>query len=158
MKIKANDPLHQTAIEDQFGKRVAKLLEAQSNQLDDAIQNQLSQMRAEALGRAKLESANLFGQQAVAAQHCFTPPHSSHPLWTFSSWLIPLAAVVFGIIAISEWQEDLRIKDIATVDIALLTDDVPPNAFADNGYMAYLKLKTVAKPRVEEKKTEDERI
>lgn len=64
----------------------------------------------------------------------------------------PLVVVVLGLIAITEWQEDMRIKDIATVDIALLTDDVPPNAFADNGYMAYLKMKTVAKPEVEEKK------
>jgi hypothetical protein len=28
----------------------------------------------------------------------------------------------------------------------------------DNGFMAFLKLKTVAKPEAEEKKTEDEKI
>ena len=66
--------------------------------------------------------------------------------------------MVLGLIAITEWQEDQRIKDIATVDIALLTDDVPPDAFVDNGFMAFLKLKTVAKPEAEEKKTEDEKI
>jgi hypothetical protein len=79
-------------------------------------------------------------------------------MWSFATWLIPLAVVVLGLIAIVEWQEDLRIKDIATVDIALLTDDVPPSAFADNGYMAYLKMKTLAKPEPEEKIAEDDKI
>ncbi|NBO86759.1 MAG: DUF3619 family protein, partial [Burkholderiaceae bacterium] len=79
------------------------------------------------------------------------------PLWSLSSWLIPIAIVVFGLIAIAEWQEDQRIKDIANVDIALLTDDVPPDAFVDNGFMAYLKLKTSAKPQ-EAAPSEDEKI
>ena len=88
----------------------------------------------------------------------FSGSRFNNPLWSLTSWLIPIAVVVFGLVAISEWQEEQRIKDIANVDIALLTDDVPPDAFVDNGFMAYLKLKTSTKPQVEQTKPEDEKI
>mgnify|MGYP003347091960 CR=1 FL=1 len=46
---------------------------------------------------------------------------------------------VFGLIGIAQWQNESRINDIAEVDAALLTDDVPPDAYADSGFMAFLK-------------------
>ncbi|WP_269460294.1 DUF3619 family protein [Polynucleobacter necessarius] len=46
---------------------------------------------------------------------------------------------MFGLIGIAQWQDDSRINDIAEVDAALLSDDVPPDAYADNGFMAFLK-------------------
>jgi hypothetical protein len=55
------------------------------------------------------------------------------------SWAAPLAVLVFGLIGIAQWQDDSRINDIAEVDAALLTDDVPPDAYADSGFMAFLK-------------------
>lgn len=158
MKSQEKDLSRQGAIEDQFGKRVANLLNAHSKHLDPSISEKLSQARVFAVDRAKPEALPIFNQQLASAHTNFKAPRSNHPLWSFSSWLIPLAVVVLGLIAITEWQEDQRIKDIATVDIALLTDDVPPDAFVDNGFMAFLKLKTVAKPEAEEKKTEDEKI
>jgi hypothetical protein len=47
--------------------------------------------------------------------------------------------LVFGLIGIAQWQSESRINDIAEVDAALLTDDVPPDAYADSGFMAFLK-------------------
>jgi len=116
------------------------------------------QSRTLAMSRVKQEPNFILDRQMAGAGHQFNAPRFGNPMWSFATWLIPLAVVVLGLIAIVEWQEDLRIKDIATVDIALLTDDVPPSAFADNGYMAYLKMKTLAKPEPEEKKAEDDKI
>ncbi|OYY48292.1 MAG: hypothetical protein B7Y55_13640 [Polynucleobacter sp. 35-46-207] len=42
-------------------------------------------------------------------------------------------------VCIAEWQQDSRINDIAELDIALLTDDVPPDAYADSGFLGFLK-------------------
>jgi hypothetical protein len=47
--------------------------------------------------------------------------------------------LVFGLIGIAQWQDDSRINDIAEVDAALLSDDVPPDAYADGGFLAFLK-------------------
>lgn len=145
-------------MEDQFGKRVAKLLDAQSHELSNDVQDRLLQARTIAITRAKSEPIFILDRQLASAGYRLDAPRFTNPMWSFATWLIPLAIVVVGLIAITEWQEDLRIKDIATVDIALLTDDVPPTAFADNGYMAYLKMKVLAKPEPEEKKAEDDKI
>jgi hypothetical protein len=64
---------------------------------------------------------------------------SSRGLWGTVGWVAPLVVLVFGLIGIAQWQNDSRITDLAEVDAALLTDDVPPDAYADSGFMAFLK-------------------
>ena len=145
-------------IEARFGKHVALLLDSQTQQLSGDVQERLKEARDLAISRAKPEFSPAFAQQLQTANQSFSGSRFNNPLWSLTSWLIPIAVVVFGLVAISEWQEEQRIKDIANVDIALLTDDVPPDAFVDNGFMAYLKLKTSTKPQVEQTKPEDEKI
>ena len=143
-------------VEQEFGKRVTRLLNAQSENLSSDIQSRLRDARATALSRAKAEP--VFVAQLQTTHRGFRNSSWNKPIWSFTGWLVPVTVVVLGLIAITEWQEDLRINDIANVDIALLTDDVPPDAFVDNGFMAFLKLKTLAKPEADEKKSEDEKI
>jgi hypothetical protein len=50
----------------------------------------------------------------------------------------PILALAFGIVLISNWQQDERILDIAKVDSAILVDAVPPNAYKDDGFVRYL--------------------
>jgi hypothetical protein len=142
-------------VEQEFGKRVTRLLSAQSENLSSDVQARLQDARATALSRAKAEP--LFVAQLQTTHGSFRDSSWNKPIWSFTGWLVPITVVAFGLIAIAEWQEDQRIKDIANVDIALLTDDVPPDAFVDNGFMAYLKLKTSAKPQ-EAAQSEDEKI
>jgi hypothetical protein len=59
-----------------------------------------------------------------------------------------------GLLAIAEWQQDARINDIAAVDIALLSDDVPPDAYMDSGFLAFLKLSSHAKRELENANSE----
>lgn len=54
-------------------------------------------------------------------------------------WVAPLVVLVFGLIGIAQWQNDSRLTDIAEVDAVLLTDDVPPDAYADSGFLVFLK-------------------
>ena len=143
-------------VEQEFGKRVTRLLNAQSENLSSDIQSRLRDARASAISRAKAEP--VFVAQLQTTHRGFRNSSWNKPIWSFTGWLVPVTVVVLGLIAITEWQEDLRINDIANVDIALLTDDVPPDAFVDNGFMAFLKLKTLAKPEADEKKSEDEKI
>jgi hypothetical protein len=60
-------------------------------------------------------------------------------MWDTVGWIAPLVVLVFGLIGIAQWQSDSRINDIAEVDAALLSDDVPPDAYADVGFLAFLK-------------------
>ena len=37
-------------------------------------------------------------------------------------------------------QDDFRAQEIAEVDVQLLTDDLPPDAFTDPGFAQFLRL------------------
>jgi hypothetical protein len=52
----------------------------------------------------------------------------------------PLLMLVLGLIAINLIQDDIHIKEIADLDAALLTDDLPPAAYTDPGFAHYLKI------------------
>lgn len=73
-------------------------------------------------------------------QSSSTSSHSSH--WRDRAWgafgAAPILALAFGIVIISNWQQDERIRDIAKVDSAILVDVVPPHAYKDDGYVRYL--------------------
>jgi hypothetical protein len=60
--------------------------------------------------------------------------------WGRFAAVVPLMALVFGLIAINLIQDDNRANELAEIDSALLTDDLPPTAYADPGFSQFLKL------------------
>ncbi len=52
---------------------------------------------------------------------------------------IPLTALAVGLVVINVSQEEKGMNEVAEVDAALLTDDLPPSAYADPGFLQYLK-------------------
>ncbi len=53
---------------------------------------------------------------------------------------LPVVALAAGLLLINMVQSDSRDNELAEVDTALLTDDLPPAAYADPGFMQFLKL------------------
>ncbi|PUE56841.1 hypothetical protein B9Z45_09455 [Limnohabitans sp. 2KL-17] len=53
---------------------------------------------------------------------------------------LPILALVFGLMAIQWVQQDSIISEIAATDSALLTDELPPDAYTDAGFSQFLKL------------------
>lgn len=52
--------------------------------------------------------------------------------------LLPLIALVGGLWAVHQWTQREQVQAAAEVDTALLTDDLPPAAYADPGFEEYL--------------------
>ena len=52
---------------------------------------------------------------------------------------LALCLLVVGMLGISEIQNELRARELAQVDLALLLDDLPPAAFSDPGFIQFLK-------------------
>lgn len=122
---------------DRFGNEVASHLNAASGPLPEAIQNRLYAARMKALSKQKTEHVFIH-QTKMAMSHGNWLSNS--PLFTGSlGWILPFIFLGLGLIAVAQWQQDSRINDIAEVDIALLTDDVPPDAYADSGFLIFLK-------------------
>ncbi len=122
---------------DQFGRASAALLNQGAQSLPTGIKDRLHAARMKALSVRKAEKVRV--QKAVFAGSIGNYSPSSSGLWDTIGWVAPLIVLVFGLIGIAQWQNDSRLTDIAEVDAALLTDDVPPDAYADSGFLAFLK-------------------
>ena len=59
--------------------------------------------------------------------------------WQRIASVLPLAALVGGLVLIEDWQTRSQISVAAEVDAALLGDDLPINAYSDPGFVEYLK-------------------
>ena len=61
-----------------------------------------------------------------------------------SGWLrlasaLPLMLLVLGLVLIQHLHDQAEIHAAAEVDAALLADDLPPEAYGDPGFVAFLK-------------------
>ena len=122
---------------DQFGLTAAALLRQGSESLPAGIKDRLYAARLKAISVKKPEKVRI--AQHVLASSTGTWSSGSRSFWDNVGWIAPLVVLVFGLIGIAQWQQDSRINDIAELDVALLTDDVPPDAYADSGFMGFLK-------------------
>ncbi|MDR2852628.1 MAG: DUF3619 family protein [Burkholderiaceae bacterium] len=59
--------------------------------------------------------------------------------WVRIGTVAPILALVIGLVVIHQVQEEGRAQEVAEVDATLLTDDLPPTAYADPGFIQYLK-------------------
>lgn len=131
-----DEALNQTQV-DQFGRASAALLSQGARNLPTDIKERLHAARMKAISARKAEK--VFAKKAVFAGNTSHLSSNSKGIWDTVGWAAPLVVLVFGLIGIAQWQNDSRITDIAEVDAALLTDDVPPDAYADSGFLAFLK-------------------
>ena len=52
--------------------------------------------------------------------------------------LAPLGVLVVGLVAINYWHETERAAEIAEIDVQMLLDELPPNAYLDKGFGAWV--------------------
>ena len=121
---------------DRFGQASAALLRQGTQNLPANIKDRLYAARMKALSLSK---AKLHARSNVLATNTGNWSSHSSTLWDGFRWAAPVAFLVLGLYGIAQWQQDSRINDIAQVDAALLTDDVPPDAYADSGFLSFLK-------------------
>ena len=125
--------------QDQFAKSLIKRLDAANDTAAPDIAERLRFARERALSAQKiapLESAWSLAPQAGGALAL-----GGGKFDLFSKWgsVLPLIALVVGLIAINQLQNDYRAREVADIDAALLTDDLPPAAYTDSGFGQFLK-------------------
>ena len=60
-------------------------------------------------------------------------------LWSILASALPLLALVVGLTTIQWIMQDDRTSELAAIDSALLTDELPPDAYADAGFVQFMK-------------------
>lgn len=128
-------------LQDRFGLRVTARLSEAACDLPYDISERLRAARVQALGNRKIAVRSTATSVAVSADSTTLTFGGEHlSWWDRVAAAIPLLALVVGLIAINIIQNDNRANEIAEIDVALLSDDLPPSAYTDPGFAQFLKL------------------
>jgi len=125
---------------DQFGQRVAARLTDGNDNLPHEVAERLKAVRMLALSRRKLlktETAAAVVSQGVSA--ALQKGGERFGLWIRLGALLPLVALVAGLVSIEFLQDDQWATEVASVDAELLVDELPPAAYTDPGFLPYLR-------------------
>ena len=134
--------MHQ-ALEARLASRLAHALTESSAALPHNLNERLRVARDQALARARSTRQT---QAAAAASSSGggtavlrggLGAWSAMPEWL--SALMPLAVLLVGLLLISQLNVREQIRAAADIDTQLLADDLPPAAYADPGFVQYLR-------------------
>ncbi len=128
-------------VQDRYGLKTASWLSAGAADLPHDISERLRAARVQAVAKRKVAKLETAGEIVNAGGSAALGWGSGQGF----GWLaglgsaLPLVALVIGLLVINSVQSDKRAAEIAEVDAALLTDELPPAAFADPGFVQFLK-------------------
>lgn len=128
-------------LQDRFGLKTASYLSAGATDLPYDISERLRAARVQAISKRKItrmetsSSVVSSGGSAALTWGADDGPN----WWARIGSVAPLIALVVGLLVINSIQNDNRAQELAEVDVALLTDELPPAAFADPGFVQFLK-------------------
>jgi hypothetical protein len=118
-----------------FAYKVRHALNAQLDELPASTADRLASARKLAISRKKAHAPVKVSQRVLAGNF--------GSFFSFSSLgragvVIPLLALVAGLSGIYQYEQEQRIAEIAELDAAVLSDELPLTAYLDHGFNAYL--------------------
>lgn len=126
---------------DRWGQYFSGQLTLATPNLPHDISERLRVARQLALSQRKpLVQSRLAKQAQMNHDGSLTAPADEGlNLWSILASALPLLALVIGLMAIQSVQQDSITSEIAATDSALLTDELPPDAYTDVGFAQFLK-------------------
>lgn len=131
------------AVEARFALRIAARLSEAADAGPADVAERLRFAREQALQRARASRRDTrAGATGPAAEHVTRAPadRGSEGSWWFKlAAVLPLAVLVVGLLEIRALVDRTQIDTAAQIDAELLADDLPPAAYSDPGFVAFLK-------------------
>lgn len=119
--------------EQELAQKIIGRLDDGLNQLDAGTRERLVAARRAALSRYRGAPVRVFGLVPVGPVGHFLGQH------VFGTSLAAVTALVIATAGVVYWQSVAPNGDSADVEIALLTDELPINAYLDKGFDSWLK-------------------
>jgi len=130
---------HPEALEARVALRIAGALTRHADTLPHDITERLRVARVRAVDRAR-ELRKLSTAPAHQVQGGGTLAMSGPPSWWLRlASIAPLALLLIGLLFIQRSYVDQQIRAAAEIDAAILTDDLPPQAYSDPGFAEFLR-------------------
>ena len=128
-------------LQKRFALKAASYLTAGTVDLPYEISERLRAARAQAVSNRKIALTQTAGSLVNIGSGAALTWGSNDGLnwWSRIGSVVPLIALDVCQLTIKYVQSDNRAREVAEVDSALLTDDLPPAAFADPGFVQFLK-------------------
>lgn len=134
---------HQAEVlEERMGLKIAARLAEASESVSHDIAQRLRHARTQALSRRKRPQADAATVSMTSGSLvALGGPSGAHgPWWQRMGLLLPVLALLIGLPVIDRTMDDQAAQDIAKLDAALLIDDLPPAAYADPGFLQFLRV------------------
>lgn len=143
-----NSYAHQQELaQDRFGLRVTARLSDAADELPYEISERLRASRVQALGKRKVVVSHRANSALVVSNRgTLTLGGGEHGWLDRLMAVVPLLVLLLGLFAISAIQDDNGTNELAEIDAALLTDDLPPAAYTDPGFAQFLKMHSGTNP------------
>lgn len=127
----------------EFAYKVRRALDEKANTLPQATTDRLGAARKLAIARKKPESAiyTTVPERRLAGMLAGS---GANPFNDSLNWLIrvgiitPLIVLIVGAFSIYKYEEAFRIDELANLDAAVLSDELPLTAYLDHGFDTYL--------------------
>jgi len=145
MKITAQSPSTPAEVAaERFALRVTARLSSGTDDLPYDISERLRASRMQALAKRRVVApvkrmAPASVVISMGASATLGRGSEGGSWWNAVVSAVPLLALVVGLVVINSAQDERSASDVAEVDAALLTDDLPPDAYADPGFVQFLK-------------------
>ncbi|MFT5644528.1 MAG: hypothetical protein ACI83P_002085 [Janthinobacterium sp.] len=127
-----------------FAYKVRHALNEKLDGLTPSTTERLAAARKMALARKKPHAPALVAQSALAGHAGDFGQAFAAPFLRPFSWVtrvgvaVPLLALAIGLVGIYKFEQQQRIVDVAELDAAVLSDELPLSAYLDHGFNAYL--------------------
>lgn len=123
--------MRQELNEEEFATRVRRILDDGCATMEARTTDRLRQARRQALAR--------HGEFVVAGNGLAALTLGLYgSLHRHYRGALAVLALLVGAFAVHLWQETREAEALADIDIALLSDEVSPGAYLDQGFMAWL--------------------
>jgi hypothetical protein len=127
------------ALEARFAYRLAARLSEHAETLDADVSERLRFAREKAMERSRalrVEPARpVVGITSAGAAVL----GGGSGWWVKLASVIPLVALAAGLLVIQHMHAEAQISTAAEIDADLLSDDLPPSAYSDDGFVEFLK-------------------
>lgn len=132
--------------QDRLGRRLAARLDQSTDSLPHDVTERLRAARMQAMAQFRPAALPAAVSQLNAGTAALTGNDDEGGLWPRLVALVPLLALAAGLFVIQILGDDHRTRELAEIDAAILTDDLPPAAYTDPGFAQFLRARLEQTP------------
>jgi hypothetical protein len=117
--------------------KIRHALNEKLHELPASTTDRLATARAQALARKKADAPRRQPQAAQGRSLAFASMFSMQ--WVARAAVVaPLLAMVAGLVGVYQVEHEQRSAELAELDAAVMSDELPLTAYTDHGFNAYL--------------------